>query len=212
MLRAEGHLPLVVLPRKYLSSTTIPNHIAGSDVARSNGSNYRAVTPRDREIRQAWEREGILYAPQHRWTEDDIYWMYLTVVSDTDPRVAVVTNDHARDHRAWMLEDPKTYFRWQTNHLRRFEFVPQERDAPLVVDIDPLPLYSREAQREAREASVHWHLPVEGSPAQARQKQDLQWLCLHIPRARSHDEGQSQEGWALEKLVSRFEEKYRLPR
>jgi len=203
-------LPLIVLPRKYLSSTTIPNHIAGSDVARSTGSNYKAVTSTDKALRQAWEEEGILYAPQHRWTEDDIYWMYLTVVSDNDPRVAVVTNDHARDHRAWMLEDPKTYFRWQTNHLRRFEFVPQDRDAPLVVDINPLPKYSSEAQREVRKASVHWHIPVEGNNAQQVPQQERRWLCLQIPLATSCDGEQGFGGRALEKLVSRVEEKNRI--
>jgi hypothetical protein len=223
-LKEEGHFPLIVLPRKYMAPMTIPNHIVkkfsapttipspaeGADAA--TGSNSRLLTAAEKAQRAAWSAEGILFAPAHYWTDDDIYWMYLTVVSDAGPNVAVVTNDLARDHRAWLLASSRSNFRWQTNHVRRFDFKDQRLDgfdSPLAVDISSLPLFSREVQREAREGFAHWHFPIEEDDAQAmpglaanEQVPETRWLCLQLPVAR-------QEPGALQKLIKRLEDKAR---
>lgn len=216
-LKVEGHHPLIVLPKKYMAAATIPNHVAGAE-----GAPYRLLTPAEKALRQLWADGGVLFAPQHYWTDDDIYWMYLTVVRDGGPRVAVVTNDHARDHRAWLLANnhARAYARWQTNHVRRFDFGPPRANepggAPAAVSIHPLPRFSREVQRAARDDGVvHWHFPVEDAdaPGTHEEKLETRWLCLQlpgqVPGARRQE--QAPEQGALEMLISRTEGKARVP-
>mmetsp|Transcript_58217 Transcript_58217/g.131889 ORF Transcript_58217/g.131889 Transcript_58217/m.131889 type:complete len:229 (-) Transcript_58217:211-897(-) len=192
----EGERPLLILPRKYLDSESVPNYCAAQFMPKGS-STRRAISDDELALRKSWSDRGIVSTPRFHWSDDDHFWMFASVAERPElpvgePKasvVTVVTNDEARDHR--LAVDARAFMRWQSSQVRNFEFTGSIDETPTLHIAARAP-YSSEAQPPEYESLGsacgvgHWHIPIKPSTTASAEEKKLvsDWACVSIPLGR----------------------------
>ena len=165
--------PLIILPQRYLSSESVPNHTRYARRATRTLPDS-PLSEQDVRLVQGWREAGTLWATPDG-SNDDWYWLYAATVL---PSARVLTNDRMRDHAVAMALGANLE-RWKARHVLRFAFthgVAHDRPLPALVVHD-----SSSVLREVHsdQNSHIWHFPAsEVGPGGS-----TSWLCVDLRRA-----------------------------
>jgi hypothetical protein len=180
--------PLIVMPQRYLSNDTVPNHTHKGSAGFSEREPRQAVTQVDKALIQSWREGGHLWVTPDG-VSDDLYWMLATVVA-RGGGARVVTNDAMRDHIFAMGFDSRVFERWRSRHVVRFEFSHGmvAGRAPPSLTLNEPPPYSVEIHAgggvatggHGSDGRSRWHFPATPPPCGPAEVScsPAEWLCV----------------------------------